>query len=194
VTQDFLKRQRVFADVESSAQLTQEFQPAYILSLLRTRAYIGEELQMLPGEVRKATLLRRLQRQAVLRDETKRFQFLLTEGALRWRVGSPQLMIEQLRHIETLCERPNISLGVIPWRQRNSVFAGHAFHLYDEKVAAVGTAHAVEVITDLVTVQKYARLFSQLWSYALTGGSAVIELRRISVQYARLSTIEGQGA
>jgi len=185
-----LARQQVFTDIESSAQLTREFQPAYILSLLRTRAYIGEELQTLPSDQREEIMRRRVERQAVLRNESKRFEFLLTEGALRWRLGSPQLMIEQLQHIETLGEQPNVSLGVIPWRERNTVFAGHAFHVYDDDVAVIGTAHAVEVVRDPTVVEKYARLFAELWSHAVTGASAAKELRRICGEYARLSRLE----
>jgi hypothetical protein len=188
-----LARQRVFAGIETGAHLTQEFQPAYILSLLRTRAYIDEELRTLPPEERESTLCRRTERQSIILDETKRFRFLMTEGALRWRVGSADLMIEQLQHIASLCARPNVAVGIIPWRERMTVFAGHAFHIYDEDAVVVGTAHAVEVLRDPAVIQRYARLFTRLWTHARTGEDAIRELRRLSGQFVRLSRREQGG-
>lgn len=52
----------------------------------------------------------RLARQQIL-DSDRAFHFVLTEGVLRWHVGSPQIMIGQAEHLATLVELPNVRLA-----------------------------------------------------------------------------------
>jgi hypothetical protein len=61
-----------------------------------------------------ATVAARLGRQQIL-DTDRQFHFVLTEGALRWHVGSPQIMAAQAEHLGELVKLPNVRLGIIPW-------------------------------------------------------------------------------
>jgi hypothetical protein len=56
----------------------------------------------------------RLARQQIL-DTDRTFHLVLTESALRWHVGSPEIMARQAEHLVTVTERPNVRLGIISW-------------------------------------------------------------------------------
>jgi hypothetical protein len=56
----------------------------------------------------------RLARQKIL-DTDREFHFVLTEGTLRWHVGSPRVMVGQVEHLAELLGLPNVRLGIVPW-------------------------------------------------------------------------------
>lgn len=64
----------------------------------------GEKLEQLTQS--------RQQRQAILATD-RHFTLLYTEGALRWHIGSPTIMVAQLEHLAELTRHPNLRLGVI---------------------------------------------------------------------------------
>jgi hypothetical protein len=53
------------------------------------------------GDTATAIALK-LERQAVLYDKSKRFEFLLTESALRWQLYEPSVMAVQLDRLVSL--------------------------------------------------------------------------------------------
>jgi hypothetical protein len=55
-----------------------------------------------------------LARQQLL-DTDRTFELLMTEGALRWHVGGPLIMAEQIEHLAPADEKPNVRVEIIPW-------------------------------------------------------------------------------
>ena len=100
-------KQVEIAELEQRTVRIQTFQPTMIPGLLQTADYARRVMEMAydPGDVARAVAVR-LERQAVLFDTSKRFDFLLTDGALRW-VDHPQR--DRLRSIATL---PNVAIFV----------------------------------------------------------------------------------
>jgi Domain of unknown function (DUF5753) len=188
---DSVERQDFWKNIEMEANSFCEFQPAYVLSLLRSSAYIQAETDALPPEKREATYQRRKGRQQVLADPTRSFEFVMTEGALRWQIGSPDLMIEQITHLTALSRFSHIRLGLIPWTQHSGTFIGHAFHIYNDEIVAVGTAHGVQKTAEPEIVQTYRALFEKLKQIACFGEKARVELARISGQYSALKAVSG---
>lgn len=74
----------------------------------------------------------RLARQQVL-DTNRTFELVMTEGALRWHVGGPLIMVKQVEHLSRVSERPNVHVGIIPWTRPVIPPALHGFHLYDQR-------------------------------------------------------------
>lgn len=70
--------QAELAGLEAEAKELRYFLPAMITGLLATPDYVHASLEHVPGEVSE-TVARKLERQAVLQDATKKFTFLLTE-------------------------------------------------------------------------------------------------------------------
>ncbi len=106
-------------DAEGSATQLQYFEPNLVTGLLQTEAYARAVLRLDPkltdGEVdRRVTA--RMQRQSVLsREAPPNIILVMDEGAIRRAgEGHEKLMGEQLRHLVTRAEQPNISVHIIP--------------------------------------------------------------------------------
>lgn len=128
------------AQLEARTGLLSVYQPAAIPGLLQTAAYARRLLSSGPNGTPAdlaERVIGRMDRQRVLYDEGKRFQFVIPEAVLRWPYGPPDDPAvldehrEQLARVEWAAGRPNIEIGILPlspvavWR-----LAG--FVLYDE--------------------------------------------------------------
>ncbi len=172
--------------IERTSVTLRHFHPAVVSGLLQLPEYArvifsaGGDLSA--DEVRMA-VDRRVARQALLTEPGRSFTFLLTEGPLRWQVGSPQLMAAQLDHIACTAGQPNIRVGVIPWTTTVDVAPVAGFDLYDERAVVVGTDAGTTFITDPPDVASYLRLFAELAALASYDDDAQAVLQRIAADY-----------
>lgn len=92
-------RQRELAALEANATQVRHFLPTLITGLLQVpeymRAAMSTPIEPAAGDVGKAVALK-IERQAVLHDRTKNFEFLLTESAIRWQLCDPSIMAVQI--------------------------------------------------------------------------------------------------
>lgn len=146
--------------------LIREYQPAYILSVLRIRCYIEAERPRPGADV----VDQRLAQQELLRSGTTRFELVMTEAALRWNVGGREIMDAQLAHIRDVAGRDGIDLGIIPTGTPVNFFAGHAFHIYDDSAVMVGTLTDRRTYSDPESVTAYLSAFARLKQVAVFGG------------------------
>ena len=111
-------RQRELAALEAGASQMRHFLPALITGLLQTpeymRAAMDTPVEPAAGDTTTAIALK-LERQAILHDKSKHFEFLLTESALRWQLCEPSVMAVQLDRLVSLSRLPNIRIGVLPF-------------------------------------------------------------------------------
>lgn len=97
---------------------------------------------------------------------------LLSEATLRWPVGSPRIMREQLVHLLEVAERPNVVVHVIP-----QTFETNAYPGLDGGVKLVTGDNFGEVayteslgvdgLSSPVEVAEYAILFARISAKAL---------------------------
>lgn len=177
------RKQRQIGQIEAETTLFRDFQPTFVLGLLQTPAYMRRVFASLPAEDAERAVDARVARQRVLRDTTKRFDLVMTEGALRWRAGSSALMIEQLDRIAAVSELPNVRVGLVAWHTEVGVFPSSAFHLYDDRLAIVGTLTATATIADPRDVALYLDQFTAVSSLAVYGDEARQLLERIRDDY-----------
>ncbi len=173
--------------LEGSASLLRSFQPCMIIGLLQTEAYARLVFGVSssgPGIDR--AVVARLERQAALRERVPRAVLVMTEGALRWQAGSPQVMIEQLDAIAAATGHPNVEVGIIPYSTPVTVFPRHGFHLYDSDAVIIGTETGTATIIDNDDIAGYERLFARLEELAATGDTAQAVLRRVADDYRKL--------
>jgi transcriptional regulator with XRE-family HTH domain len=180
------RKQREIGLIEADTKLFRDFQPTYVLGLLQTPAYMRRVFAGLPADDAGQAVDARLLRQRILHDSTRQFDLIMTEGALRWRVGPPELMIEQLDRIAESSTLPNVQVGVIPWTAEADVFPGHAFHMYDDRLVIVGTTSATAAIRDRRDIALYGDLFRKLKALAAYGDEARVELRRVRTSYEQM--------
>jgi transcriptional regulator with XRE-family HTH domain len=164
---------------ELHARVVRTFQSSVVPGLLQTAEYARRMFSM--GEPPKLSeeiaesLDARLRRQQIVYEEDRRFDFVLTEAALRWRPGPARLMLGQLDRILSLSTLDNIAIGVIPLDVVATTFGTHAFVIYDDldddqdPFVEVGAIHANLIVNDVVNVGMYQARWSQLFEMAVFG-------------------------
>lgn len=166
---------------EAEASRTRSFQPAVVPGLLQTPAYAQRVFSMLKSYVPQtsvaAAVAARLDRQLALYEDGRRFEFLLTEAALRWRPGPPRMMIAQFDRVATVSTLDNVSIGLIPFSVEADTFYSHGFALYDDgdpadTVALVEVDHAGFTVSAPDDVALYESRWSALRKSAVFGNEA----------------------
>jgi transcriptional regulator with XRE-family HTH domain len=121
---------------ERAAGRIRTFQPSVVPGLLQTADYARRVFDMFqeppygPDQLAKAVAARG-ERQLLLYDPSRSFDFLITEGALRWRPGSPASLAAQIDRIASLSTLENVTVGVLPLTARAAVPHSHAFTIYE---------------------------------------------------------------
>jgi phage terminase small subunit len=111
----------------------------------------------------------------------------MTEGALRWHVGSSQLMADQVQAIIAAMRWPNVRIGVIPWTTAVDVFPANAFHLYDDDAVIAATETATATLTGQADIATYIEAFTAFHEAAVFDDQARAELQRIATDYLELT-------
>jgi transcriptional regulator with XRE-family HTH domain len=113
--------QSVYIALETDATSLHTYKPLVIPALLQTPAYghavIGETIPPLTAEEAGTRLKVRLRRQHRIYDPIRplRLWVVLDESALHRVVGSPDVMREQLEHLNALGAEPHITVQVLPY-------------------------------------------------------------------------------
>ncbi|MFJ2819470.1 helix-turn-helix domain-containing protein [Streptomyces sp. NPDC091279] len=160
------KKQSELAALESSSTEFRYFLLSMATGLLSTPEYIRASLARSPADITK-TVARKLERQGILHDTTKRFTFVLTEQAVRWPLLPPAGMVAQLDRLASLTRLPNLRLGVIPIAGYRPVAPMDTFTVYDTRLATVENAAGVVILRDPRDIGMHLELFSALEGYAL---------------------------
>ncbi|KDQ67241.1 helix-turn-helix transcriptional regulator [Streptomyces sp. NTK 937] len=169
------KKQRELAGLEASSADFRFFLLSMITGLLSTPEYIRASLAHIPGDHSKA-IARKLERQEVLYDRSKRFTFLLTEQAARSPFLAPHAMAVQLDRLASLTHLPNVRLGVVPMDTPLPGCPLNTFTIYDGRLATAEMSTGVMVFRDPRDVRAYAEEFAGYEGRALFGEEARAKL------------------
>lgn len=174
-------KQRQVGEIERAAAHIRVFDSEAVPGLLQTAEYargLFAVMEDYGASDSDAAIVARLARQQVLYDQTKRFEFLVTEAALWWRPGSPQMLAAQLEHVGHVGALPNVWLGVIPLASRATALH-QSFLTYDETLAVVETVTREPAVTDPDEVAFHIARFEQLKTSAVTAEHAQAALQAI---------------
>jgi transcriptional regulator with XRE-family HTH domain len=169
------------AAMEAIANLERGYDPVMLPGLLQTAGYARRILELcaVPGQDIGAAATARLERQQVLYETPRRFEFLVTEAALRWPVASESVMRAQLDRIISVAGMDNVKVAVLPAQHSAARIGWHGFTIYEEiqddgdPFVYVELAHADLTISDPPDVAAYQQLFGQLMDAALTDDAAI---------------------
>ncbi len=170
-------------DLENRARRVLTFSPSLVPGILQTAEYARRVFTMfkppyLEQEIPEV-LAARLDRQLALFAGRQRFEFLITEAALRWRPGPSPLLLAQLDRITSLSTLENVSVGVIPLDVEAVAYTSHTFLLFEmaereegDAMALVETIHANLVVNDPQSIALYRARWSLLAQMARYGDAA----------------------
>ena len=169
-------------EIENRAGAVLIYEPTVVPGLLQTAEYARRLFTMFEPAYAKpdipAVVAGRLNRQAALFDPDRRFSFLITEGALRWRLGPAHVLLPQLDRIASLSTLDNISIGLIPHAAPARTHSPHGFVIFEsidhdgDALVMVDTVHANLTVNDPLHVALYRRQWSLLGEMAVFGDAA----------------------
>ncbi|MET8627237.1 helix-turn-helix transcriptional regulator [Kitasatospora sp. NPDC004669] len=180
------KKQVELAALERNSHEFRYFLPTMITGLLATPEYIRASLATFPGDHSKA-IAKKLERQAVLYEPAKRFNFILTEQACRWPLVSAQAMAMQIDRLASVSRLPNVRLGIIPMAGHMPWAPLNVFTIYDASLATVEVSTGALVFRDPRDIQEYLDEFQIFDGYSLWGEDARVKLGEWADHYRGIS-------
>lgn len=170
-------RQREIAELEQAAHTICVFQPVMVPGLLQVHEYARRVMEMtyMAGPDIPAAVDARIQRQTILYDQSKQFEFIITEGALRWRPG-PMEMRAQLDRLVSVASLPNVALLLVPMGE-TPIPLLHQFELFELEDEALVTAETYSTelqLHDAQDIDRYRQVLGQLRSAATPDALAMI--------------------
>jgi transcriptional regulator with XRE-family HTH domain len=133
--------------------------------------YQGVRVDGVPDDVDEGVRVR-MQRQEILYHSDKRFHFVMTEAALRYRYVVPEVMLAQLDRLISLSALPNVKLGVISFDTRYEIMPCNGFWLLDDNKVEVETFSAGLNLAQPQELKLYAKVFESLAGVASYGRTA----------------------
>ena len=173
---------RSWAEYEDKAVTLRVWAPTIIHGLLETESYARVMLAVFPGvsdEIVAARLASRMLRQqrVLHRDDPADIHVIIDEAALYRRVGSAEVMAEQMSHLLELAALDHVRLQVMPAIEHpcstsELIIADDA--AYTESLASGGTYTGAEM------VNKLGRLFATLAGecYRVSESRSILERMR----------------
>jgi transcriptional regulator with XRE-family HTH domain len=164
-------KQIELAALEKTFQEFRYFLPTMITGLLATPEYVHASMASARVDVAKV-IARKIERQAILHDESKKFTFILTEQACRWSLVPGHAMAMQLDRLVSVSRLPGVRLGVIPLENTMPKAPLNVFTVYGAELATVEVSTGALVFRDPRDVREYLDEFSVYEGYARWGEEA----------------------
>jgi hypothetical protein len=121
-----------------------------------------------------------MNRQAVLYSPGRSYEFVITEGALRYRAGAPDVMQGQAEKIISVMQLPHVSVSVIPFSATPAALFVSGFVIYDipdEPVVLVEILSRELQLRAAWDLGLYEEAFTRLRESAVTGEPAQALIR-----------------
>jgi transcriptional regulator with XRE-family HTH domain len=182
-------------ELENRAGVKRIYEPSVVPGLLQTAEYARRVFTMFQPAYAEpdipAAVAGRLDRQVALFDAAQRFEFLISEAALRWRVGPEGLLRAQLDRIASVGTLENVSIGLIPQSAHALTHVPHGFVIFEsaddeDALVMVETVHANLTVGEASQVELYRRQWSLLAQMAVYGAAARDLLARVAADIGNL--------
>lgn len=176
--------QKELAEWDQRTRVLRGFEATVVPGLLQTaeyaRARFAESIRRLklPNDINEAVRAR-IMRQETLYRPDKRFHFVLTEAALRFRLCPPEIMLGQLDRLVSFSALPNVRLGIIGFETHYGTSPRHGFWLYDDKRVLVETYSAELDLRQPQEIELYSNAFQELAAVASYGRAARTIINRV---------------
>jgi transcriptional regulator with XRE-family HTH domain len=169
------------AEIDRITGRLRSYQAFIVPGLMHTADYARRifELCAVPGMDIPAAVTARLERQRILYEPSRAFEFIVTESALRYPAGPASVLRSQLGRLLSLASLDQVDLAVIPLRHEPTRLGWHSFVIHDhlldngEPFVDVELAHADVSVADPQDVATYEAIWKQLAASALRAQSAL---------------------
>ena len=173
-------------DYESASSAVSNFETTFVPGILQTEEYASAVLQAFYDEssaesVHRLVDLRTHRRELLTSENAPEFSFVLDESAIRRPVGNPSVMRQQLRHIVSVMELPNVTIRVVPFTAGLYPGMKGAFELVhfedtpDEDIVFLEGAHDV-ISDDAQQTANFLKAFRQISGVSLSSSDSMDRL------------------
>ncbi|OZM82629.1 helix-turn-helix transcriptional regulator [Pseudonocardia sp. MH-G8] len=170
---------------DAAAAVIRNFQPTVLPGLLQTAAYARAVLELGRSKDVAAALVARLERQQVLHEPGRRFEFVLAEHVLRWS-PAPGALAGQLDRLQSLATASAVEIAILPDTVSAGAVPWHNFVIRDAADGGTTTVStelihgAQDDIAEPGVVEVYVTLWERLWNAAAHGDEALELIRRLA--------------
>lgn len=168
--------QKSYSDLIAEASVLRDFETAWVPGLLQVPEYArhvlveSQRLHEFEIDDVDAAVAERVQRQQQLYDTSKRFEMLITEPVLRWRVAPPAVLRAQLDGLLAAMDLPNVRFGIVPLDAELSWTPQQSFAMFDD--VAIVEGFVGETTYEGDEAARFARVMELMWSEAVEGDEA----------------------
>ncbi|MEU1372421.1 helix-turn-helix transcriptional regulator [Streptomyces triculaminicus] len=167
---------RDYLTLEADSGLVRVYEPTLVPGMLQTEAYMRQLFaSRLPEEQVDALVDTRLRRKELMDDHLGfRLRAVVDEPALHRIMGPRDTVAEQLRYLENVGRRPNVTVQVLPLKARFAVDQFAAFSLFTFRGQSSIDVAWLEYLTGGTLleqegdVQAYTRAWEDLTAAALS--------------------------
>ncbi|MFE3504662.1 DUF5753 domain-containing protein [Kitasatospora sp. NPDC059160] len=168
--------QESYAALYAETQLFRFYTSDVIPGVLQTSAYVRAIMSRSAGsrseEDMEQAVATKMERAGIIHRGLHRFLFVLEESVLRYQLGDAEAMAGQLGHLLTVISLPRVSLGVIPFAARRTLWPVESFRVHDEARVQVELVTAAVNVTTPSEVRQYLDIFAELQALAVYGVKA----------------------
>lgn len=179
-----------FVGLETEASTLRSYQSEYVPGLMQTegyqRALLRAELKhWADDEISQLVALRKDRQQLLVGQDAPRIWAIVNEASLRRLVGTPEVMLEQLRHLLDLARHDNIVVQVLPFTAGAHVAMSGAFTVLefeediDPDVVYLEYLAAAHYLDEPGDVQRYKVAFEDLIATSLSRTRSASLIREI---------------
>lgn len=180
-----------FLAYEAEATRCSDYQTLLIPGLLQTEAYAeavtaGGYAVLGPDQVESLVEVRMRRQERLREDDPLILEAVVTEAALRLRVGGADVMRGQLRKLRDVAALPNVDLRVVPFDAGEKSAGTGAFVLFTterDAEADVSFTESAAVTTtlrdDALVMRRLRRLFGKFWTASLPARDTLELITRI---------------
>ncbi|MER5220741.1 helix-turn-helix domain-containing protein [Streptomyces flaveus] len=187
---------RDYIEMENICDGIKTFQAQLVPGLLQTPAYgraitVASRAWKTAEEIDQFVQVRIARQERLAGEAPLELWAVLAEGVLRQQVGGPAVMRDQLEHLATMAEMPNITVQVLPFsRGAHSGMFGPYLLLSFPRVSALDLVLTETPIGNIWMEQEsevahYRELFDDARTSALPPTESLTLIRRIAKEYTQ---------
>lgn len=183
-------KQKQVKELEASVSCLREFQLSLIPGLLQTYDYAHSVLYSEFGPQRfgsdkddiAGTLSIRMQRQSILYEGTRSFNFVIPEACLRTRISGVDVQSSQLQRLIDLNSLPNVEIEVITFETPLPVIPLSNFIVYDSDLVVIETLAGEQQLSGEEDIMVFLAAFAACRAVTKKGEEADSAIRACQSQ------------
>lgn len=181
-------RQARYRKLNERASRVAMYMSQVVPGLFQTAEYTRRVFALygIPERDQAAAVAARVDRQSVLYDDSKQFDAIITEAALRWQPGPRRVLLAQLDRILSVMTLDNVRVGVVPHGTEALTLPTNAFTLREfpdaEPLVTIETHTGEIAITDPDGIVTYTEVWARHEREAVHGNQAVAFIRTLMTE------------